>query len=863
MEFSSVIVTFHLTLIFSGALCWDDAGSTRNHGPCSKFEFPCNNSGVCVTQQKWCNHEADCPDGDDEMPHCQAKALTWDDFQSDTLPCINEVRRAKRMPRIHFDFDRLLTSSPSTDYTDDYDDSGYCSLVNFPASCQCKNGRSLECKVDGKLPNLSQVEPSPTLIELRSKRGTMGCLRPNRQHNGYYSQLDNLLTLNFSNSGLRCIHAFAFRNHNLATLDLSHNLIRHLMNDTFSGLNVCSLFLNDNTITDWTDDPFNSASAISWLDLRNNDLTLEQPGMLQSLRSTCVLELTGNLVRRLTNNTFKGLTRLCNVELSYNEIESIESGAFADLHTTGTINLKHNRLSTLDENLFQHNHNLRQLELAYNSNITTIPVGLFRNFNCTKLDLRGILISNIEEEMFHTLPSTCNVLFEKLYYCFYAHHIRNCTPKVDGISSFEELLVSPTLVTLAWISAIFTIICNLLIYITRWYLDRTLKHGVHDMVVRDARIMSLFIKHLSFSDMLTGFYMLFICYYNDTFKGQYHRYALDWINSIKCQVLGITAMSSAEISMLILTFIAIDRALTICCTNKKLRLSIWSVRVILIFIWLLGIALAIIPAIIWNDRVHNYYGNNGVCLPLYLQEPRLNGWIYSLAVVFGLNGLLIVVIACCYAAIFCSVKKWGHDLPVETEEKELFWRFFVLVCVNLCCWLPTFVFKFIALTNHKVPDESYAWIVTFVFPLNSAMNPIVYSLSSREFRARVGRITGYNTMKQYVVHRVHYIGRRLSTWSTNTSSDLCHADSLPFPDGPLRVPDGPPPPYSAMVAVPACRRPRGLRPSSVHFPLNYDALGHNQQLRSSAYQLSNADFTTNQHELEPLREQPAEDNFPL
>ena len=170
-------------------------------------------------------------------------------------------------------------------------------------------------------------------------------------------------------------------------------------------------------------------------------------------------------------------------------------------------------------------------------------------------------------------------------------------------------------------------------------------------------------------------------------------------------------MSSAEISMMILTFIAVDRFITILFGLHQPKCPIKVTRIILIAIWLFGVAIAIIPALLWGDRMHAYYGNNGVCLPLYLQEPHLDGWIYSLSVLIGLNGVMIVLIILSYAGIFICIRKWRQSgKPVEadeSQERELLWRFFGLVFVNLCCWIPTFVFKILALTSYKVPGKEF------------------------------------------------------------------------------------------------------------------------------------------------------------
>ena len=77
-------------------------------------------------------------------------------------------------------------------------------------------------------------------------------------------------------------------------------------------------------------------------------------------------------------------------------------------------------------------------------------------------------------------------------------------------------------------------------------------------------------------------------------------------------------------------------------------------------------------------------------------------------VLIGLNGFLILLIIISYMGIFITIRSFRKGsvsmTTVAADEIELFWRFFILVSLNLCCWAPTFILKFLALTNYKVPS---------------------------------------------------------------------------------------------------------------------------------------------------------------
>ena len=47
----------------------------------------------------------------------------------------------------------------------------------------------------------------------------------------------------------------------------------------------------------------------------------------------------------------------------------------------------------------------------------------------------------------------------------------------------------------------------------------------------------------------------------------------------------------------------------------------------------------------------------------------------------------------------------------------------------LCCVLPGCVTGVAALAGTSITGEVYAWVVVFVLPINSAINPVLYTIS--------------------------------------------------------------------------------------------------------------------------------------
>lgn len=186
-------------------------------------------------------------------------------------------------------------------------------------------------------------------------------------------------------------------------------------------------------------------------------------------------------------------------------------------------------------------------------------------------------------------------------------HIRNCKPNSDGeraiqtskssfqveiwnwnffagLSTFDDLLSKPTLRYSAWSMATITCIGNSLVLWGRF-------------TQRDEnRAVSMVIRNLAVSDMLMGVYLSIIGIQDYRFRQQYGKVAVEWAASWMCIGVGVLAMVSSEVSLLILTFISIERFLLIADPfGGHRRLTTQNVLLCMFTIWLIGLTIAIVP----------------------------------------------------------------------------------------------------------------------------------------------------------------------------------------------------------------------------------------------------------------------------
>jgi hypothetical protein len=140
-------------------------------------------------------------------------------------------------------------------------------------------------------------------------------------------------------------------------------------------------------------------------------------------------------------------------------------------------------------------------------------------------------------------------------------------------------------------------------------------------------------------------------------------------------------------------------------------------------------ALAAIPVLLYG--VADFYGSSGVCFPLHIQYPFSNGWKYSFVILVVVNSLAMIVIAVCYIKIYRTrVKSQKNIQSTQTaaQNTALLRRMVVIVMTDAACWIPIIFLKLIAIAGISISPKAYGWVNVLVLPINSFLNPILYSI---------------------------------------------------------------------------------------------------------------------------------------
>ncbi|KAI4892255.1 hypothetical protein NFI96_010242 [Prochilodus magdalenae] len=289
--------------------------------------------------------------------------------------------------------------------------------------------------------------------------------------------------------------------------------------------------------------------------------------------------------------------------------------------------------------------------------------------------------------------------FKRFEYCGYSPNVRSCKPNTDGISSFENLLANIILRVFVWVVAFIICFGNVFVICLRSCIASENQHHTmaikslcsllyqtlhppfpYEVAARVLRVThrlhqnpfinytqghrsqrsptfyrvhhyrpptfmcpsdqlrnSVELHGMGFhgADCLMGVYLFFIGAFDIKYCGEYNRHAQIWMESLSCQLIGSLAMLSTEVSVMMLTYMTLEKYLCIVFPFQHYRAGRKQTLCSLTSIWALGFILAFVP-FCDKQTFGNFYGRNGVCFPLHSDQAEKPGArCYSTGIFLG------------------------------------------------------------------------------------------------------------------------------------------------------------------------------------------------------------------------------------
>uniref|UniRef100_A0A7G3AZ36 Putative relaxin receptor 2 n=1 Tax=Lutzomyia longipalpis TaxID=7200 RepID=A0A7G3AZ36_LUTLO len=673
---------------------------------CIASYFMCNDSMLCVAQHLNCNEYADCYDGSDE----------WD--------CIDQAADS-----FYDHFYRKNLKALTDDIPWGQCDYSFLEYPDLNSTCKCKM-KEVHCQFQG----LTTIPPTLpvhgiSLLELTGNR---------------FLTLDDIFLENLPPSqklvlkhcSIHEVKSLAFRRFKEDFVDvlyLDQNQIEILPNFLFpEGTKLTVLNLAGNRIFEIQSFAFANLEHLIELDLRDNRIAVLTEAVLAPLINLQFLYLNGNRLTALTSGMLPLLKNLITLSLADNQIRRVSKNAL-NLPSLEHLFLSGNHLLQIDNETFYLLPNLTGLNLN-NNQIEGFQLNAFNGIeNLTSLHLSGNPFKTIDQRVLQNLTHLQHIYFTWFHLCRAAMYVRVCEPRGDGISSDKHLLDNPVLRGSVWVMAAVGVVGNLLV------LFGPLALGTRGLACHIEH--TIYLRHLAASDLLMGIYLTIIATADIAFRGEYLIHEEDWRHSSTCSLCGFLSTLSCQSSTLLLTLVTWDRLVSV--TRPLLPRPPSRARAIirLGLLWLTAITLAAAPLSRVNYFGENFYGSNGVCLSLHIHIPYDKGWEWSAAIFIVVNTVSLVFIGTSYVKMLRAIRSSGSAMrsSLSGRENVVARRFAIIVATDCACWLPVIVVKIAALAGVQISPSLYAWLAVLVLPVNSALNPVLYTLTTAAFKQQLNK----------------------------------------------------------------------------------------------------------------------------
>ena len=411
---------------------------------------------------------------------------------------------------------------------------------------------------------------------------------------------------------------------------------------------------------------------------------------------------------------FSLLPNLLHLDLQQNPIQFIDSHAFRGITKVSFLHLESLQIATIENSAFHGLSSLSYLNIS-NNMITGLSSLVFNNLtNLVVLDISNNPLNVISQDIFSSLEKLTSLHTpEYRFCCEVPEHVVLCSPEGDEYSSCKDLLAYDTMPLITWGLAVIAVLGNLGVIYVRHKTGRRTP-------------LSFLVQNLGIADLMMGIYLVIIGGADQHFRDRYFLHEKAWRSSPLCRIAGIISMLSSQMSVYVLTLIAADR-LWVLWLGKE-GFDGRSARVAVVGGWLAWILMSVLPVTNLGYFGSRGYIKHGICFLYNLTEGKVHGWIYAtfIFIVHNLVALCFLMVA--YIGSFVSiVRRGGLSGNVEAMVAR---KLMLVVLTDCICWIPPIVIGIMSLQGKRVDPQFAVWVAVFIFPVNSALNPFLYTFSS-------------------------------------------------------------------------------------------------------------------------------------
>ena len=453
----------------------------------------------------------------------------------------------------------------------------------------------------------------------------------------------------------------------------------------------------------------NDFRMVKTVDLSHNNLTiLPRRSYLNLMFNLEELSLANNVhLSVVSRESFTNMKRLKMIDLSFTGLTRLKPDVWDELASLEKLSLKGTGLVSIKFTL--------PATIEYFDVELTNIVDVGGNVFGTVRDMRELRSSTYKlccpEVLGHNIPT----------------HICSFTGRT--LSSCQELIKEPVLRIVVWLVGLSTIVGNAVTLVYRLVWEREVLKKPY----------GLFVTNLGVSDFLMGVYLATIAIADAKFYGKYVIFDYTWRYSQTCHAAGVLVTMSSLTSILFISLITVERYLAVRYPYGEFRLSDFTVKAAVLGAWMFGLTAAVIPLMPFA-RHWKVYSSNGMCVALPLSIERRPGQWYGATLFVGVDFILFIFIGVGQGIIYKTVKEKGkrtrkHSNPLSQlrqnqriQEFTIAKQLSLVVMTDFLCWFPIITMGLMALSGVDMGDAAYRWSALLVLPINSALNPMLYTV---------------------------------------------------------------------------------------------------------------------------------------
>lgn len=161
----------------------------------------------------------------------------------------------------------------------------------------------------------------------------------------------------------------------------------------------------------------------------------------------------------------------------------------------------------------------------------------------------------------------------------------------------------------------------------------------------------------------------------------------------------------------------------------------------------------------WTPRVNGYFGYysaHGVCFPRLFSDDKQPLHPLSIFLIV-LNFIMLLVIIFAYYMIYRKSTKSIVIADSATQQyykrnKQMQRKITILIITDVCCWLPICIISFLSQGGVAISRTVYAIAAVILLPINSSLNPLIYSNGFALTRNKLKNATERTRKEQNELH---------------------------------------------------------------------------------------------------------------